>query len=449
MDEIKQVSPETHALLVKFPIAEWARHTFDPSVKSDHITSNLVESFNNWVGNARGKPILTMIENIRCKLMGKLHTSEYQVREGVRSHVVNLQARICCCKAWEIREIPCKHATACIAYNRMNWDDVSGDPIQPPPLKRQKGKPIKSRNREHDESAVGTSDYRRSCTIKCGNCGHFGHNKRTCQGAPVRGSNGGRGASSTIGRGENDHQVHKWPMLGFSLVQVLVLQQVGEVEFSWETGQQPGGEEVEAEGGEGLKLGSLENPSLGGVQDVHSSQWSIFGMNCGETLGVSFWSATMSHLKGVSFCNYYGEALEQGCSWSASSPSAATGSFAVVGILSGSACGTYDIHVLHAPFQRRRRGDVTPSALLKSSLRHCLHHADIIPTASAEVIIESPLKSLTSCYVIPSASAEVITVSLITSLISHFYMMLTPALVPFAEVILAMLTSSLSTALLT
>ncbi|GFY82118.1 pyridoxal-dependent decarboxylase family protein [Actinidia rufa] len=34
-----------------------------------------------------------------------------------------------------------------------------------------------------------------SCT------GHFGHNKRTCQGAPMRGSNGGRGANSTIGRG--------------------------------------------------------------------------------------------------------------------------------------------------------------------------------------------------------------------------------------------------------
>ena len=33
---------------------------------------------------------------------------------------------------------------------------------------------------------------------RCGNCGHFGHNKRTCQGPPMRVSNGGRGASSPM-----------------------------------------------------------------------------------------------------------------------------------------------------------------------------------------------------------------------------------------------------------
>ena len=74
MDEIKQESPKTYAWPVKVLIAGWARHTFDPRVKSDHTINNLVESLNNWMGNARGKPILIIIENIMCKLIGKLLT---------------------------------------------------------------------------------------------------------------------------------------------------------------------------------------------------------------------------------------------------------------------------------------------------------------------------------------------------------------------------------------
>ena len=51
------------------PVHTWARHTFDEYVKSDHITNNMCESFNNWIGLHRHKPILTLLEGIRCKLM--------------------------------------------------------------------------------------------------------------------------------------------------------------------------------------------------------------------------------------------------------------------------------------------------------------------------------------------------------------------------------------------
>ncbi|KAA8523690.1 hypothetical protein F0562_010113 [Nyssa sinensis] len=51
----------------------WARHKFDPKVKSDHVTNNLVESFNNWVRNSRGKPVLILVDSIRSKVMGKVY----------------------------------------------------------------------------------------------------------------------------------------------------------------------------------------------------------------------------------------------------------------------------------------------------------------------------------------------------------------------------------------
>ncbi|KAG5544465.1 hypothetical protein RHGRI_017028 [Rhododendron griersonianum] len=80
------------------------------------------------------------------------------------------------------------------------WEEVPGEPVQPPPLKRLPGRPRKSRRRAADEPAPGGSESRRSCTVRCANCKEIGHNKRTCQRAPVRGSRRDNG-STMRGRG--------------------------------------------------------------------------------------------------------------------------------------------------------------------------------------------------------------------------------------------------------
>ncbi|KAF7136344.1 hypothetical protein RHSIM_Rhsim08G0130100 [Rhododendron simsii] len=169
-----------------------------------------------WVGNLRGKPVLTFIDNIR----------------RVVSHVVNLRVETCYCKVWEISGLPYKHAASCISHKRMNieefchthyhrdtylrahgeiihplhdetmWEEVPGELVQPPPLKRLSSRPRKSRRRAADELAPGGSESRRSCTVRCANCKEIGHNKRTCQRAPVRGSRRGNG-STMRGRGRS------------------------------------------------------------------------------------------------------------------------------------------------------------------------------------------------------------------------------------------------------
>lgn len=53
--------------------------------------------------------------------------------------------------------------------------------ILPPDLRKQPGRPTKNRKRAADECNV-TSQSKRSCTLRCSNCKHFGHNKKTCQG---------------------------------------------------------------------------------------------------------------------------------------------------------------------------------------------------------------------------------------------------------------------------
>ncbi|KAL2921706.1 Zinc finger CCHC domain-containing protein 12 [Bienertia sinuspersici] len=49
-------------------------------------------------------------------------------------------------------------------------------------MKRGVGRPVKNRKRGEEEQRKG----KRSKTLKCGNCGEFGHNKLTCQRAPTR-----------------------------------------------------------------------------------------------------------------------------------------------------------------------------------------------------------------------------------------------------------------------
>ena len=53
MDKMKDLNCDAYDWLMNVRMHTWARHTFDHAIKSDHITNNLCESFNNWVGLQR------------------------------------------------------------------------------------------------------------------------------------------------------------------------------------------------------------------------------------------------------------------------------------------------------------------------------------------------------------------------------------------------------------
>ncbi|KAG5550083.1 hypothetical protein RHGRI_015138 [Rhododendron griersonianum] len=88
------------------------------------------------------------------------------------------------------------------------WEPDQFHKLDPPPLRRMPGRPRKNRRREADEAPAGASHMKRSQTLRCTNCKEFGHNRRTCQRAPVKkkkGANsqhaGSRGRGRTNGRG--------------------------------------------------------------------------------------------------------------------------------------------------------------------------------------------------------------------------------------------------------
>ena len=59
-------------LLEKWPINEWCQAFISDMVKCENVDNNLCETFNGVLLEARGKPILSMLEEIRQFMMNRL-----------------------------------------------------------------------------------------------------------------------------------------------------------------------------------------------------------------------------------------------------------------------------------------------------------------------------------------------------------------------------------------
>ncbi|KAL5856652.1 hypothetical protein ACOSQ3_004110 [Xanthoceras sorbifolium] len=65
MDAIKSTNKDARIWLDKIDPAYWSKHAFDNSVKCDHVTNNMTESFNSMLGEHRAKTYLCLLEHIR------------------------------------------------------------------------------------------------------------------------------------------------------------------------------------------------------------------------------------------------------------------------------------------------------------------------------------------------------------------------------------------------
>ena len=73
MNEMKAKYQKAYEWMMETPTLHWSVHLYDESVKSDHTSNNMTESFNAWLGKHRSKPVLTLLENIRRKVMRRIH----------------------------------------------------------------------------------------------------------------------------------------------------------------------------------------------------------------------------------------------------------------------------------------------------------------------------------------------------------------------------------------
>ncbi|XP_020109288.1 uncharacterized protein LOC109724768 [Ananas comosus] len=160
MEELKKLDKDAYDWLRKISPNQWSKAYFSSRAKSDILVNNLSESFNSCILEARDKPIVSMLEWIRVRLMKKF----YIKREGMEKyrgpicpniqkkleklkvdarhcfpipcgrlkyevdcldgkHAVDLVERQCSCRLWDLTGITCKHAIAAIFTNKERPED--------------------------------------------------------------------------------------------------------------------------------------------------------------------------------------------------------------------------------------------------------------------------------------------------------------------------------------
>ena len=68
---MKEESEEAYQWLSKIPVECWDRYAMDDNCKTDLIMNNLSEVFNIMILDVRNKPVKTMFDEIRTKLITK------------------------------------------------------------------------------------------------------------------------------------------------------------------------------------------------------------------------------------------------------------------------------------------------------------------------------------------------------------------------------------------
>jgi hypothetical protein len=161
MQNMKDESEEAWAWLSKIPVECWARYAMDTNCKTELVVNNLSEVFNRMILDVRGKPVKTMFDGIRTKLMVRNNTKRtgaatarwqitptysekleelkkwarpckavksigdlWQVTSSQeRIYAVDLVKRTCGCRKWDLTGLPCHHAISAIYRASMYPED--------------------------------------------------------------------------------------------------------------------------------------------------------------------------------------------------------------------------------------------------------------------------------------------------------------------------------------
>ncbi|XP_072073975.1 uncharacterized protein [Arachis hypogaea] len=166
MSEIQKVDQGAYNYLMEIPTKYWCRHRFVCRPRCDSLVNNMCEVFNSVLVEAREKPIVTMLEDIRVYIM-KCCTDnrdrimpynrdvlpririkvEKQVElngnwvsvyagrdryevvsiQGKEKFVVDLRNHECSCRKFQLFGIPCAHAMTCIRKMCFNVDTYVAD----------------------------------------------------------------------------------------------------------------------------------------------------------------------------------------------------------------------------------------------------------------------------------------------------------------------------------
>ncbi|KAK4393965.1 hypothetical protein Sango_1867300 [Sesamum angolense] len=183
LHKIKELKPVAYDWLLNIPAEMWSRHAFDERLKNDHVTNNISESFNHWVEDRRSKPMLTLVDGLRTKLMCRLQKRKLKGLKMSGDLVPNVERLFgVFCDSRFSKENYIKAYSYCIhpVPDPTFWpQDLEVEPtnLLPPIVRRMPGRPKKNRRNEPGEAP---NVVRRSNMVRCKVFNDLEHNKRTC-----------------------------------------------------------------------------------------------------------------------------------------------------------------------------------------------------------------------------------------------------------------------------
>ncbi|GKB64869.1 hypothetical protein Tco_0921055, partial [Tanacetum coccineum] len=248
MEEIKELDLAAYKWLVERNPNSWCRAFFEMDRCSAVFKNGISESFNARIVPARGKPIITMLEDIRIyvmqrmchmnKVLVKLEDTitpsirkrleylkekqswvvypsrfrEVEVRRGDYAYGFNLRTKQCGCRFWELSGIPCVHAMAAYYHMKMepklgvnnflskqSWYNAYQYSIRPVPGSKlwktydnpspyppiERKRPGRPRKQRIIHPTEDDNRVTRlGRVMHCHTCWEVGHNKKGCQNQP-------------------------------------------------------------------------------------------------------------------------------------------------------------------------------------------------------------------------------------------------------------------------
>ncbi|KAH7849908.1 hypothetical protein Vadar_024820 [Vaccinium darrowii] len=216
MTELMKVDGAAHKWVQGVPVQVWSRHAFSGNSKTDTLLNNLCEGFNSTILEAREKPIISMVEDIRIYLMLRFHKNRTLIEtvEGVLCPVIQkrlnkeitysgkwtplwsgdlkfevkgffdtftIDLEECSYRKWLLTESVCP----------IDWSNKWAKPLGSNWAPSNLATTSKKTNwqaketeeeRELDEAKKGAKLRRSGITVVCKRCGRTGDNRRTCKG---------------------------------------------------------------------------------------------------------------------------------------------------------------------------------------------------------------------------------------------------------------------------
>ena len=162
MEKMKSLNEDAYKWLEKMPPNTWVRAYLYEFPKCDILLNNNYEVFNSYILEARELPILSMLERIKCQLMTRHYNKQQELGKDIQGafcpkirkkvaknaefanmcfaspsgqgvfqvqikdyqHIVDINARTCDCRRWQLTGVPCCHAISCLRSERIQPESV-------------------------------------------------------------------------------------------------------------------------------------------------------------------------------------------------------------------------------------------------------------------------------------------------------------------------------------